>query len=145
MNIAGGFWSKVVRGNGCWEWVGTRGSIGYGVLYLKGKQVYAHRTAWETVNGPIPAGLYVCHTCDNRLCVRPEHLFLGTHLDNITDAVAKGRNAKGEMVGTSKLTDDKVRAVRAAQGSGREIGLEFNLHQSTVSRIKRHEIWAHVV
>ena len=93
------FWSKVVKLNpagNCWVWVGTRNQFGYGQYYIGSagpRAVYAaHRIAYGLANGPIPAGLCVCHRCDNRLCVNPTHLFVATHGDNLRDMVAKGRH-----------------------------------------------------
>lgn len=86
------FWSKVRKGDGCWEWAGaSNGAGGYGSFSFLGRRFLAHRfAAWLTF-GDIPTGMLVCHQCDNPKCVRPEHLFLGTALDNARDAVAKGR------------------------------------------------------
>lgn len=98
------FWSQVARSDdGCWEWTGRRkknkkqhyGLVRVYVGKRNGRSVkrqfMAHRVAWELTNGPIPAGLFVCHHCDNPPCVRLDHLFLGTHKDNAADAQAKGR------------------------------------------------------
>lgn len=85
------FWSRVDQSGDCWEWTGARFPRGYGTTRFEGKNWYSHRLAWVLTNGPIPAGLQVCHTCDNPPCCRPEHLFLGTIKENLQDASAKGR------------------------------------------------------
>jgi HNH endonuclease len=85
------FWGRVDKSGECWEWTGSLGSHGYGEFGVAGDRVLAHRYSYELASGPIPDGLYVCHHCDNRRCVRPDHLFLGTARDNALDMVRKGR------------------------------------------------------
>jgi hypothetical protein len=89
------FWSKVIKSDKCWTWTGAINKhTGYGTIGLgrrSGKTRGAHRVSWELAHGPIPEGLYVCHRCDNKRCVRPDHLFLGTAEDNAQDALRKGR------------------------------------------------------
>jgi hypothetical protein len=89
------FWAKVQKTDGCWLWIAGTIPDGYGVIAIKfqngWRSVLAHRLAWEFKNGPIPEGMEVCHSCDIRNCVREDHLFLGTRLDNIRDAAEKGR------------------------------------------------------
>ena len=88
------FWSKVDRSGECWIWTGDKMPRGYGRVRRRDRTyVGAHRVAWEIVKGPIPAGLHVCHRCDNPPCVRPDHLFVGTASDNARDRDAKGRNS----------------------------------------------------
>ena len=88
------FFSRVTKESdqlGCWEWIGTITNEGYGVFGVEGGFSSAHRFSWKIHYGDIPDGLLVLHKCDNRKCVNPEHLFLGTHQDNMRDKIAKGR------------------------------------------------------
>lgn len=83
------------KASGCIEWTGERNAAGYGRFWSRGKRFFAHRFAWSFWNGSIPAGLFVCHRCDNPKCVNHEHLFVGTQTDNRRDCVAKGRAKNG--------------------------------------------------
>jgi hypothetical protein len=85
------FWSRVEKSDGCWLWTGGRFSTGYGSFSVGGRVRVASRLAYAYTHGPIPDGLFVCHHCDTPLCVRPDHLFLGTNADNMRDAYRKGR------------------------------------------------------
>lgn len=87
------FWSLTDRTStsGCWLWTGYKYKSGYGRICFKMKRLLCSRFSWYLTYGEIPAGKLVCHTCDNRLCINPNHLFLGTHMDNHLDMVSKGR------------------------------------------------------
>lgn len=85
------FWDKVDQSGECWLWQAGRTPKGYGMVKVNGAHQGAHRVAYELVNGPIPAGMLVCHRCDTPACVRPDHLFLGSAKTNNRDAIAKGR------------------------------------------------------
>lgn len=91
------FWERVVRGGPreCWEWQGSRHPSGHGQVWDGEKVVYAHRTAWALVNGPVPDGLVVMHSCDNPPCANPAHLSVGTQGDNLRDMASKGRDRGG--------------------------------------------------
>jgi len=100
------FWKKVKKiKNGCWEWVGAT-TCGYGRIGVCGKTVIAHRLSWVWANGKIPKGLCVLHKCDNRPCVNPKHLFLGTKKDNTRDCIRKGRFGDTGPTSTRLRTSD---------------------------------------
>lgn len=152
------FWSKVRKAEaGCWNWTKGSGSSGYANLKLSnGKSMSVHRYSWELHNGPIPDNLWVLHKCDNRVCVRPDHLFLGTPQDNALDMVAKGRNLPavlasrqrpGVLNAKAKLDDDKVREIRDLRSSGmvyREIASRFGVSLETCMAVVKGKTWKHV-
>jgi|SRR5688572_1692304 len=93
MSVSDRLASYTEKGPDCWLWVGKINSAGYGQIFVSRRWTLAHRTAWSLANArPIPARAVVMHTCDNRRCVRPDHLQLGTQADNVHDAIAKGRH-----------------------------------------------------
>ena len=129
----------------CWPWTGKVARDGYGRVARGGKQVIAHRLSWSVANGaPVPDGMFVLHSCHNRLCVNPNHLRVGTHDDNMVDMVAAGRSLRGERHPHSFLTASVIAAIRAATGYQREIAQRFGVSQSAVSYIKNRKRWAHV-
>lgn len=146
------FWRAVEKTDGCWLWMGCRHYKGYGeftIGKIRGKlsKTKAHRMAWTLSNGEIPAGMLVCHRCDNPQCVNPNHLFLGTAKTNKLDCIFKGRHAFGEKAGRAKLTESKVKEVRKLDQEGMtrvKIGALFGISGRNVTSICRREIWRHV-
>lgn len=158
------FWRKVDRTYGCWNWTGAT-QRGYGVVRIDKAYLRAHRVAWEWANGvPVPDGLYILHDCDNRLCVRPDHLRAGTASDNTIDMMRKGRHpwargvpgnptgtgithARGTAVHKSHLTDQMVQAIRSRYADGetqQAIAHDIGINQTTVSTIVRRRTWTHI-
>lgn len=134
------FWSRVAKSTDHWKWLGACTASGYGHLKIDGVQVSVHRYSWELHYGPIPEGLFVCHKCDVRNCLRPDHLFLGTAKDNMQDALRKGKLNHG-----TKLNIDKVRAIRVLIEHGgmtnKEIGDLFDVERETITCIRSGRTW----
>lgn len=134
----------------CWVWVGSfdRKHNGYGQFSLGGKPRKAHRISYMIRNKIDLLDLHVCHFCDNRFCVNPNHLFLGTNHDNVKDKVKKNRQLKGESCSFSKLTEQTVLELRRQYHedyiSANQLSLEANIHAGTMGEILRGDIWRHV-
>jgi hypothetical protein len=111
------FWSNVEKTDDCWIWKGYEKSCGYGGMRAYGKNWFAHRLSYTLNIGEIPEGMYVCHKCDNPICVRPDHLFLGTHKDNMADCKAKGRyvGGRGNADGWAKSSLTQKQKSRVGQ------------------------------
>lgn len=172
--LADRFWEKTSRGPSCWEWTGHRNNTGYGTLMVRTdrwRPKGAHRIAWELTYGPIPAGLWVLHQCDNPPCVRPDHLYVGTPRDNMADRRDRGRApmgnnhparlhpeqlaraerhgahlhpervVRGEHHGMARLTAVQVSAIRASQLPGVILAVRYRVSPTTISRIRVGRTW----
>lgn len=138
------FERNFTKRDGCWEWRGTTWATGYGRFVYQGRDLKAHRLAWEIYVGAPPSDLCLLHTCDNRECVNPQHLFLGTRADNNADKVRKSRQTKGRDVHTAKVSPSEVLDIRASRAPTKNIAAEYGLSKDHVNKIKRKEVWAHV-
>jgi hypothetical protein len=144
------FWVHVQKqeGDGCWIWMDPN-QHGYGFFRGDERTGNAHTFSWEWENGPIPKGMYVCHNCpggDNKACVRPSHMFLGTNLDNMRDAKNKGQILKGETHHKAKLTEDQVREIRRLCDEGQTtytaLANKYGVNPSAISNIYKRKSWA---
>jgi hypothetical protein len=141
--------------SGCWLWTRYIGQHGYGVTYHDGRATLVHRLAYSLAIGPIPDGLCVLHRCDVQPCFNPEHLFLGTLIDNNADMVAKGRHNTaglalgreyyGERHGAAKLTERQVREIKMSDEQGRLLAARYGVAEQTICNIRKGRRWAHVV
>jgi hypothetical protein len=138
------FNEKVLKTDSCWLWKSTLNNKGYGMLFISKRPKYviktAHRVSWELHYGPIPDDLCVLHKCDTPACVNPEHLFLGTHKDNMVDAARK------ERIGGIKLTAAQVEEIRALGEQGllhREIAAMYGVSRNNISQIIGMRSWDH--
>jgi hypothetical protein len=150
------FWSRVDKAgakNSCWLWKGQKIISGYGAFgrlapYNNFKTVLAHRLAWQLTNGEIPVGLFVLHKCDQKLCCNPEHLFLGTHKDNMRDMCQKGRHGdtQGSKSGMAKLYEADVRVIRklARNFELNHIALAHGVAATTICMLVNRKTWRHV-
>ena len=145
MNLADRFWAKVDKtdSSGCWIWTASRWKSGYGRIGVNGHLEGAHRVAWELTRGPIPAGLNVCHSCDNRPCVNPAHLFLGTQSDNIRDSIEKERwyMPIGEKNGRAKLTYTQVEEIRSSALPFAKLAVKYGVSRWTIWNIRKNVSW----
>lgn len=143
------FWAKVDRRgpDECWPWTGTTLATGYGRLKVAGHQVPATRLALHYAGRPIATNEYACHTCDNRPCTNPAHLFPGTHAENMADMFAKGRapDFRGQRNPNAKLTPEQVREIRRRTGNKSQIAREFGVSATAIHNIQTGQKWRHVI
>jgi len=149
-------WVRMDGAHGCWTWLGYKNNKGYGQFNAGGSRpILAHRAAWELFNGPIPDNpesaygtFYVLHHCDNGQCVNPEHLFLGDQQANVNDMQRKGRERKRGRRGVknhnAKLSDEKVRAIRASRDSMSALARQFHVSRAVIYAVCRGNTWKHV-
>jgi hypothetical protein len=131
---------------GCWIWTASVAGGGYGQIRLPSQRrnEYGHRVSWILHVGPIPADQQVLHRCDNRLCVNPEHLFLGTQAENMADMVFKGRQLFGQRNNGAKLSDGDVRNILASRASPRWLAWRYGVQINQIYRIIRGDRWGHI-
>lgn len=129
---------------GCWVWTAGLGSNGYGHFWNGLGPTPAHRMSYMLFIGAIPDGLGVLHKCDNRLCVNPDHFFLGDNADNTADMVSKGRQRKGAQVAASKLDDEQVKLIRSDSRSDRKVAHDYGVSHTTINDIRSNKIWRHI-
>jgi hypothetical protein len=155
------FWNYVDKSGECWIWTGKHGKVrgsgwgDYGIFSVRAKFISAHRASYIIEHGSIPEGKCICHKCDTPRCVRPEHLFAGTHYDNMRDCSAKGRNImqvhpeclRGTKNGRSLLTESQVIAIREKHHcdvSERTLAKEYNVSRSAIHHIIKYDNWRYL-
>lgn len=138
------FYSMPEPNSGCQLWLASVNDKGYGHFYYGSTRGKAHRASWVAEHGPIPDGLHVLHKCDVPSCINPDHLFLGTHDDNMADMVAKERYARGSKVGNATATLADVRLIRAGHLEVAELVRQTGLSETTVRNIQTRKTWTHV-
>ena len=144
--LAARFWAKVNKTDACWLWTGAKNRKGYGVINTTAGMSLAHRVSYELSGSPIPPAKHVLHQCDTPGCVNPEHLFLGTNLDNVRDRDSKqrGNQVHGTANGRAKVSDAAVKVIRCSPLSTRELATIFQIDITTVRQIINKETWKHV-
>lgn len=147
------FWRQVDKSGACWLWTGAKSGpnksgryYGQFTVAVDGKQISAraHRVAWMLLNGAIPPGQIIRHTCDNTECVNPAHLAPGTQYDNVVDCVSRLRHTIGERNRHAKLTADDVMAIRRSDKPTRYWVNRFGVHPSTITSIRNGSKWKHL-
>lgn len=128
----------------CWEWIGCL-QDGYGQIRINGQWQSVHRIVYEKLCGPISDDKpCVLHKCDNRKCCNPDHLYVGTHQDNMNDMVQRNRSTMGEKHPCAKLTEEQIIKIRESKDLQRVLAKQFNVSQMTISKIKNRKTWKHI-
>lgn len=140
------YMNNVIKQDGCWDWKHGNPRYRYPRMHFSKSipRIAIHIASWRIHKGEVPDGMWVLHKCDNPRCSNPDHLFIGTSLDNINDMLAKNRNAKGESHGCSKLKNEQVVEIRRLLESGislNKIAKEFGVSKATILKIKKNKIW----
>ena len=132
--------------SGCWLWLGELHGTGYGKIVSNGKALMAHRESYSLHNGRIDDGVFVLHKCDIPSCVNPDHLFTGTHLENMEDMRVKGRSVRGEKNRNARICADNVISIRSMRlhMSAADIAEKFNLSVKHVRKIINGDRWGHI-
>jgi hypothetical protein len=133
--------------SGCWLWTAALLDGRYGLIGRGGKNggmALAHRVSWKLHNGKVPDGLWVLHKCDVTICVNPDHLFLGTHKDNMIDMTNKGRSTFGVRNARSKLTEELAKEVKYSSEKARKCARRLGVSESAVSLIRSGKNWGHI-
>ena len=139
---------QAVTETGCWLWEGSVGTNGYGAAFLKRKRLAVHRLAYSCWVGPIPEGMMICHKCDTRTCINPNHLYAGTALTNNRDTVARGRRVPiiGAGHKRAKLDEAKVKDIRRNISglSQKDMASKYGVDKSVINEVVNYKIWKHV-
>lgn len=134
----------VDKSGDCWIWTGAKDKDGYGIFTYARKTYRANREALALDGRTVPAGWHACHKCDNPTCVRPDHLYPGSPLDNVADTISRGHKPVGEACGRSNLTEADICAIRASSETNSVLGARYGVAPSNISMIKTRKTWRHV-
>lgn len=138
------FWAKVKKTRSCWNWTAGLKGAGYGTFMIEKTGFSAHRVSYELAYGPVPEGMSVLHKCDNKRCVRPCHLFLGTQRENMQDMAKKKRSTIGERHPSCRITEATVREIRASPLGSKKLSALYTLTPRYIRQIRAGGVWKHV-
>ena len=142
------FWKNVNKTDTCWIWKGVQFGHGYGNFRCCGDSCAAHRISWIITHKRIPEGMQVLHHCDNRLCVRPDHLWLGKNIDNVMDKVKKLRHDFGEKHPGARLTEKQIIEIRSLYKpytmTAKMLSKKYEISISNIYSVLKNKIWKHV-